>query len=459
MKLRYKIFISILVVSLTALLSTTIYMINKYHHSNVLREQQRSLNEYDFMEASLSNSMDLTSSSKETLILLLNRFGDYYKNRGILISLYRNKEIIYSSLNNRYLDIEDMLDVETGTKMIQIVDHNGEKYIVVSGRPDYENISTLIYSRNISEIYNDRINNIILTLIFSGLLSLIIGFLSYLYSRWITRPIDILQEKALSIAKGNYNVPLKESNDEFNDLRHAFHTMASAIESRTNELEERADQLQEFIDNLSHEMNTPLTSIQGYAEFLYTANACEEQKIKAANNISKQSSRLKDIYTKLITLTFTSKQNLETVDVDISDLFNDIYQTFLPQLQANNISLITESQINFIPMDKTLIHILISNLIMNSIQALELEGEISLQAYFNDGKAVIEVRDTGHGIPDGKIKEIIKPFFRIDKSRSRKTGGAGLGLSISSSIAKLHNAKLDIKSTMDQGTSVKIIFD
>ena len=193
MKLRYKIFISILVVSLTALLSSSIYLINKYHHSNVLREQQRSLNEYDFTEASLSNSVDLGSSSIETLRLLLNRFGEYYENRGILISLYRDKEIIYSSFDDTNPVLQDMLNVETGTKMVQIIDHNNDKYIHVSGRPYESNNLTLIYSRNINEIYNDRNNNIILTLIFSGLLSLIIGFLSYLYSRWITKPIDSLQ--------------------------------------------------------------------------------------------------------------------------------------------------------------------------------------------------------------------------------------------------------------------------
>ncbi len=459
MKLRYKIFISILVVSLTALLSSSIYLINKYHHSNVLREQQRSLNEYDFTEASLSNSVDLGSSSIETLRLLLNRFGEYYENRGILISLYRDKEIIYSSFDDTNPVLQDMLNVETGTKMVQIIDHNNDKYIHVSGRPYESNNLTLIYSRNINEIYNDRNNNIILTLIFSGLLSLIIGFLSYLYSRWITKPIDSLQSNALSIAKGNYNIRLKESNDEFNDLRKAFHTMASAIENRTEELEERNKELQDFIDNLTHEMNTPLTSIQGYAEFLYNANASEEEKLMAVNNIREQSVRIKDIYTKLITITFTRRQDLQAEDVYITELFNDIYDTFLPQLQANDISFTMESQIETIPMDRTLMIILISNLIKNSIQALSQPGDIYLTAYYEDNKPVIEVRDTGSGIPEDQIKEVTKPFFRIDKSRSRKTGGAGLGLSISTSIARLHKARLDISSVLGQGTRIKIIFD
>ena len=459
MKLRYKIFSSILVVSLTALLSSTIYLINKYHHSNLLREQQRSLNEYDFTKASLSNSVNLSNSSKETLSLLLNRFGEYYQNRGIFISLYRDKEIIYSSFDDTNLALQDMLNVEAGTKMVQIIGHKSDKYIHVSERPYDSNNLTLIYSRNINGIYNDRNNNIVLTLIFSGLLSLIVGFLSYLYSRWITKPIDSLQKNALSIAEGNYNIKLKKANDEFNDLRNAFHTMALAIENRTEELEERNKQLQDFIDNLSHEINTPLTSIQGYAEYLYNANASEEEKLKAANNIRQQSARIKDIYTKLITITFTKNQELQAEDANISELFNDIYQTFLPQLQANNISLTMESKIESIPMDRTLMNILISNLIKNSIQALNHHGNIYLSAYYEDNKPVIEVRDTGSGIPEDHIKEVTKPFFRVDKSRSRKTGGAGLGLSISRSIARLHKARLDISSALGQGTSIKIVFD
>ena len=118
-----------------------------------------------------------------------------------------------------------------------------------------------------------------------------------------------------------------------------------------------------------------------------------------------------------------------------------------------------ESKIESIPMDRTLMNILISNLIKNSIQALNHHGNIYLSAYYEDNKPVIEVRDTGSGIPEDHIKEVTKPFFRVDKSRSRKTGGAGLGLSISRSIARLHKARLDISSALGQGTSIKIVFD
>ena len=101
---------------------------------------------------------------------------------------------------------------------------------------------------------------------------------------------------------------------------------------------------------------------------------------------------------------------------------------------------------------------LLSNLIKNSIQALPNGGSIILKTYLLDGNPVIEVADNGSGIPKDKINEITKPFYRVDKSRSRNTGGAGLGLSICKRIANLHNADIVIESDEGLGSKIQVIF-
>ena len=141
-----------------------------------------------------------------------------------------------------------------------------------------------------------------------------------MYSRWITRPIELLNHNAREFLS-NYSVRSIPSKDEFHTLANAFNHMAEAVEVHTAQLEQKAKDLQEFIDNLAHEMNTPLTSIQGYSEFLINANASILQKQKATENIILESKRMKDIYTKLMQLTLTRVQDPELSSVAISELF------------------------------------------------------------------------------------------------------------------------------------------
>ena len=101
--------------------------------------------------------------------------------------------------------------------------------------------------------------------------------------------------------------------------------------------------------------------------------------------------------------------------------------------------------------------ILISNLIDNAVKASKSGDEIYLKAYI-DGSLVIEVKDTGVGIPKEDIKNIFEPFYMVDKSRDRSNNGAGLGLSICAEIAKLHNVKINVESELGKGTSIYICF-
>ncbi|NLK04477.1 MAG: HAMP domain-containing protein [Clostridiales bacterium] len=342
--------------------------------------------------------------------------------------------------------------------MAQIFKQEGRHYLFVSGGLTKLNDLTILYARDISNIYEQRLQSVYLSILIATALILLLGFLSYMYSRWITRPIELLNHNAREISKGNYSVRSIPSKDEFHTLANAFNHMAEAVEVHTAQLEQKAKDLQEFIDNLAHEMNTPLTSIQGYSEFLINANASILQKQKATENIILESKRMKDIYTKLMQLTLTRVQDPELSSVAISELFHKLEDRFILQMKKHQITLEKKIEIHHITLDYTLILMLLSNLIKNSIQALPNGGSIILKTYLLDGNPVIEVADNGSGIPKDKINEITKPFYRVDKSRSRNTGGAGLGLSICKRIANLHNADIVIESDEGLGSKIQVIF-
>lgn len=459
MKLRTKIFISILIVSLATLSISSFYLINRNHLDNITREQQRSVHEFDFLQATLENGLDFTLGDTDTLQLLLSRYAQYYAGRGIILMVYREGKPVYSDFSDvSQKNFQSLLSVPKGSKLAQVIEEKGKHFFFVTGRTSEADDMVLVYARDISGIYQSRTQSIYLTILLATFLIGLLSLLSFLFSRWITRPIEVLHQGANAVSQGDYSARIPDTKDEFNDLGTAFNHMASAVEARTQELERKAKELQTFIDDLSHEMNTPLTSIQGYSEFLMSANASEEQKQKSAAVIKQEAKRMKDIYTKLMALTFAREHDLEPVLIDIKELFEEIKDTFSPLLAGQNIECIVRNEIKDIRADRALLHMLLSNLVKNSIQALPQGGIIHMNAYLYDNNPVLEVSDNGHGIPEDKITEVTKPFFRVDKSRSRKTGGAGLGLSICKSIADLHHAEFIIESKEGTGTSIKLRF-
>lgn len=458
MKLRTKILISILLVSLTTLTISSYYLINRNHLGNIYREKERSLNEFTFLLSTLDSGIN-SKSTKEELRPLFVRYVEYYKTRNIILMIYDDKApyvVNTSELNEVFY--QPLLSVEEGTRQLQVVKNKNKHYFIVSGMLTKLDAYTIVYARDISNIYTLRLQSIYLSLLITATLIVLLGFLSYRYSKWITKPIELLNQNAKYISEGNYSVRNLPTKDEFATLGNAFNHMASSVEAHTVQLEEKAKELQEFIDALSHEMNTPLTSIQGYSEFLINANATASQKQKAAKNIHLESKRMKDIYNKLMQLTLTRVQELELSSVSIPDLFHELEERFILQLSKQQITLEQQIGMQQMTLDYTLILMLLSNLMKNSIQALPNGGTIVIKSYLLNTNPVIEVSDNGYGIPQDKINNITKPFYRVDKSRSRKTGGAGLGLSLCKNIALLHNAELVIRSEEGVGTAIQVIF-
>jgi len=456
MMLRTRMFLSILLVSLLTLFISSYYLINQSHMNNIAREQERSLNEYSFLKSSLENGIDFNTGD-ENLANLLSRYAQYYAERGIHLIVYRNKKPLFTDVADIIIN-DELINLTDDDYHIQVITAENKHYFFVSSTIEDDPDLILIYAREISKIYTARLQSILLSLVLVGVFLILLTFLSYRFSKWITRPLEVLNAGAASISDGAYSIRIPDRQDEFQALGNAFNQMASAVELRTTQLEDKSKELQVFIDDLSHEMNTPLTSIQGYSEFLLNANTSEEQKRKAAEVICQEAKRMKGIYTKLMDMTFFREHAAELAPTSIDDLFLELRDTFSLQLASQQVELIIQNSLATLSLDRSMIYILLSNLIKNSSQALPAGGVITLSGYHNGENAILEVSDNGYGIPNDKISEVMKPFYRVDKSRSRKTGGAGLGLSLCKSIAQQHHAELTIESEEGMGTSVKIIF-
>ncbi len=294
---------------------------------------------------------------------------------------------------------------------------------------------------------------IMLTLFAAVLASLI---LSRILKR-VLHPLQELNIGAKQIACGRYDQRIRTGgNDEIGELSGNFNKMAEAVEQRTRSLEESERKKTLFMGNLTHELKTPLTAISGYAKTLLTVRLSEEDKEEALSYIYSESRRLERLSKKMMNLLLAEEETqIDLKKVMATDLFHTAVTACSKLLENKNMVLECHENGEVFWVDMDLMTDVLINLIDNAIKASEAGGKIILSANKNQ----ITVRDFGMGIPQEEKDKILEPFYMVDKSRSRKSGGAGLGLAITAMILEKHKVSLSIESELGKGTCVILQFD
>ncbi|MEK4879318.1 sensor histidine kinase [Paenibacillus sp. FSL R5-0908] len=285
----------------------------------------------------------------------------------------------------------------------------------------------------------------------------ILLLLLYLLIRQLTKPLKQLSKTTKTIAEGKYTERVQlRSKDEFGELALNFNRMANAVEQHVIELSNMADEKQRMVDNLAHELRTPLTSMQGFAEFLTSANIGQEEQQMAGQYILSETLRLKNLAFKLLDLSVLRHHPLTLKQVDISDLFKSVKQIEQLKLDEAGIKLEMDYSIPAVWGDHDLLASFLVNLVENSIHASPQGSTIRMLAYVLHDEAILEVCDSGFGMTPEQSVRVFEPFYRGEKSRTREYGGAGLGLSLCKQIADAHQARVSLNSTLGQGTSIRI---
>lgn len=450
MKLSFKIFLGICIPSIIVAVIISTIVINQNHETNIEAERQSIIQNLRAIERNLT-SVD-ESYGKQIVQLVSNS----YSKKGMHI-LYYNKNAEFNNseiINSDTIEYDKVPDAQYYVEE-QVIDNSN--YII--GTTKISDGRYVSIEKNINSVYQkqkDLINNCLYIL---GISLILIALIAYVISKTLTRPLTRMQKEMKKLSKGNFNINLKEGHDEFGKLAKNFNNMSKELEKRNNELVESANSKQLFIDNLSHEMNTPLTSIQGYAELMQKANLNDEQKQKYLKYIQDEGKRIQDMYKKLLLLSYKKNSDFEKKDVAMIEVFSEIEDTFKERLNDAEIELIINNQLSTIYGDETLIIMSISNLIKNAINVSDKNTKIMVNAFSMNNKKYVQVVDQGPGISEENIKKITEPFYRVDKVRSRKNGGAGLGLSICKSIMDMHGGKLLIESELGKGSIFTLEFN
>jgi signal transduction histidine kinase len=275
----------------------------------------------------------------------------------------------------------------------------------------------------------------------------------------IFKPLSQISQISRNIAAGAYETRLPVSgHDELSEMAQSFNHMAEEIQRQIQQLATAAEQKQQFVDNLAHELRTPLTAIYGYAEYIQKIVRTEEDKLFATNYIMSESRRLQNIAYHLLDLATLRENKIERSSIRMGELVDGIEQSLSMKAAEQNIRIIYEYRFDTLFCNADLMHILLVNLIDNAMKACSPGGIIKLVADLEDGRKVISVQDNGKGMTEEHLIHITEAFYRVDPSRSRSGGGAGLGLTLCKQIAVNHEAELSFLSEPGRGTTAKLTF-
>ncbi|AKA68986.1 HAMP domain-containing sensor histidine kinase [Clostridium scatologenes] len=473
MKFWEKIFLCTLAIFEIFFVSSSIYLINSNFKLNLNTEINSGISEQkrfcSFVESNLflfkiqkeSNSYK-TELDKQSIDSMISTYLNNFGKQDIYIEVIdNNNKVIFTNLSMNISDKREELNVQLNKVKYIIRDIDEKNYLFITKKINLDNnYYKISYVKDVSSIYKNKKYLLKLLLKLNILVCIILAAVTIALSKFIVNPINKLIKTTQKIAAGNFSERVNViSDDEIGLLSKNFNDMADVIEDKIGELKVASNDKQRFIDNLAHELRTPLTSIIGYADFLRTTKYDEETFINSLSYIYSEGKRLEKLAFKLMDLIVLRKEDFKKKSENTSELLIEIKNSMQPKLEEKDIHLeISAEDLNLL-MDKELIMIMITNFIDNAIKASKIGDKIYLKAYKNSSSNIIlEVKDSGIGIPEEDISKVMEPFFMVDKSRARANNGVGLGLSLCVEITKIHNARIDIESKIGEGTTIKVIF-
>ena len=327
----------------------------------------------------------------------------------------------------------------------------GNLYVIVGRRIPYEDRTyTVCLVRDLNSLDRDIRSIAWRCALIGAIVTLCFLALTYLILSLSLRPVTKLDNGAKSIASGDYHTRIDvQRTDEIGNLARSFNEMAEAVETSIATLREQNERKQQFINDLSHEMKTPVTSLLINSETLMTRHISEQDAAHVYARIHEQAKWIERLSQKLMQLVLL-QDTIELFPSPVSSLFEAVSETTRESLARANITIKTFCTDELLPMDFDLMRSALVNLIENAINASSPGSTVELIAHENE----IIVRDHGKGIPKNEIDRITEPFYMVDRSRSKKLGGSGLGLALVKRIAEVHHAKLVIESELNVGTSI-----
>ena len=461
MKFSYKILLCSIIIMAAAFGIGGYFFINDVFHTSLNREVGQAMDESSILQFAFETAaLNIPSKYGRLQNSVVEEIGLKLEN-GVQgqVRLLRlsdeNRNVLYSS--DGFVEEMDILNfVEEKKRIYKLIFFNNHYYIQTATMLNaLDRIIYLETMRDITEVFAERTRGFkvyrqltVIMLLFSSVMMFFISF-------WLTRPIRILTKATEKMASGDYSYRAEQiSSDEMGLLTNDFNKMAGILEDTIHNLENEVRAREDFIAAFSHELKTPLTSIIGYADLLRSRKLDDEKRFVAANYIYSEGKRLENMSLRLLDIIVTKRFKLEKQSINTKLLFDYTRDLFSG---INNVSLDISYDECRIDVEGNLIKAVLLNLIDNACKASDNAGVVEVRGRLMEEGYLFSVKDYGIGIDEKEVKRITEAFYMVDKSRSRKMNGAGLGLSLCSEILKLHNSEIVIESKPGVGSTFSFL--
>ncbi|RBP05353.1 cell wall metabolism sensor histidine kinase WalK [Rossellomorea aquimaris] len=411
----------------------------------------------------------LSESDQMKVEMMQHALISYYNSTGSL----KGVEQALENANRMNMNMRSMMGGMGGTIGIVVLDASGEivantaqkkmedknfsvkEPLVIKGETIGNMIAYPIKNDSVSRLEQQFVQSVNLTILFgflfAGMITLIIGFF---LSKKITNPLSQLVSGIEHVSKGNtkkFRVKIT-SNDEFKQLGDAFNQMTDTLE-RTEHIRKS------LVADVAHELRTPLSIIRAKLESIQAGalEATEEVILNVSDEVYRLSRLVNDL--QQLSLAESKTLPLHKKRTEINIFMEAILSQFEWFADEKGIKLHLNKSSNdiSIEIDQDRITQVIVNLLGNALRYTPDNGTVTVNVNVEGNSVILSFKDTGPGIDEPKLPFIFERFYRVDESRKRDEGGAGLGLSIAKSFVEIHGGDIKVTSSKGEGTTFVVM--
>lgn len=444
----------LIVIGVVPLIIFSIVFLNMYRTRNISQRISEIQVRGNVISNLIISSGYFTSETKTKVDAELFQVSDMYDGR-ILIVDSKLKVIrdTYGLEEGEIVVLPEVIKCFRGdaVKVVNQSSDNVEIYVPIVGTDKKTVYGVIVMNfsfRSINSLY-DNIQAVTLSIIL--LLAVVIVVVAWILSGWLVRPFKKIVDSVNHIGAGDFSEKMEVTDNlEVENISDSINSMLTAVQN----LE---DSRQEFVSNVSHELKTPITSIKVLSESLTMQEDVPVELYKEFMvDINQELERMNKIVNDLLSLVKMDKSAVQMAieEVNINEFIEGILKGIKPIASQRNIEIIFESvRPVSAQIDSVKFGMAITNIIENAVKYNFDNGWVKVTLNADHKFFYLRVSDSGVGIPEELQNRIFERFYRVDKARSRETGGNGLGLAITRNAILLHRGSIKVHSIEKQGTT------